>query len=104
MNKKVQYFVNEEKGVVVCVIDDWFKKYRGVARCNRLAGDVFDAEVGRKAAFARANIAKLKVYRRYNLDDLKACHKHQLELIHKMISYENKIAKSTALLNEALGH
>ena len=75
---RTKFFVNEEKGTVVCVVEgtlktpvDWGKTIyipnfyvteRGVAKC--MDGDVFDVERGKRIALAKAEnkayIAALK--------------------------------------------
>lgn len=68
MNDKTKFYVNEEKGTVVCVVEalvktpvDWdscvlipntFLTERGVAKCA--PGDKFDIERGKRIALARA--------------------------------------------------
>lgn len=90
MKDQVKYFVNAEKGVVVCLIDDCQydaindflqklgndicfnqqliptkksflpKSFRGIARCNFADGDEFNEQYGKDLAFRRAHSSYTK--------------------------------------------
>lgn len=54
-----KFFVNQEKGIVVCVIEDYaLDTVRGIAKCD--PNDVFDESVGKAIAGRRAYIKLLK--------------------------------------------
>ncbi len=54
--KSKKFYVNEEKGVVVCVLEDIFGRAVGKARCDKR--DVFNEETGKRLALLRAKIKK----------------------------------------------
>lgn len=51
----VEYFINEEEGVVVCHMDNEYGEFRGKSEVSEL--DKFDLETGMKLARLRATLA-----------------------------------------------
>lgn len=101
---KYQYFVNDEKGIVVCLITDDGKKFRGVSRCNFSAGDTFNEEYGRRIAYARASIARLKWLRKYTYNESDWYLKNMMEWENKGAAITRKLLKAHTSLNTLLGH
>lgn len=92
-------FVNEEKGVVVCVVETELGTFRGKANCS--PKDTFNSVVGKKIAYNRA----LRQANAYSIKTLKECflnpvEKQIAELSAHMDKSANIISEELKKLNE----
>lgn len=87
-------FVNEEKGVVVCVVETDLGTFRGKANCS--PKDTFNSVVGKKIAYHRA-------LRQANACSIKFLKEMFLNPVEKQIAELNaRMDKSANIISEEL--
>lgn len=87
-------FVNEEKGVVVCVIETNYGTFKGRANCS--PKDIFNKSVGKKIAYQRA----LRQLNSYAIKVLKEAIIQPAEKA--VVEYKNKMTKSANIIKAEL--